>query len=327
MSEEQRQERADNEPMSRVSLRATPLPAKAASRVLLVPWGEVHSANGDFVVDAESARRVVEAFEAQGNDLPIDYEHQTLGGTYTSPTGQAPAAGWIKRLEEVEGEGIVAHVEWTQPAEVQLAERQYRYLSPVVLVRKSDRRVVALHSAALTNKPAIARLQPIVNRDGEDSHEGPAAHRAGPAAKENPMQAVFETLRDRLGLDAQTDEQAVLVAASERLADLEKRIALREAEEAVALAMKAGKLTSAQRAWAIELALRDPAAFAAWLETAPVVVPHGQLSPPDADPPGEARRASAEAEARREYRAHAMLQAVTSEEAYVRNAAREAAIQ
>ncbi|MBP7934369.1 MAG: hypothetical protein KA354_06940, partial [Phycisphaerae bacterium] len=67
-------------------------------RVLLVPWGEVASANGCFVVDELSAREVMAAFTAHGTDVPIDYEHQSLGGAYSSPSGQAPAAGWIRAL-------------------------------------------------------------------------------------------------------------------------------------------------------------------------------------------------------------------------------------
>ncbi len=68
------------------------------SRVLLAPWGTVDSANGSFVLDDESARLAVAAFNEHGTDLPIDYEHQTLGGTYSSPTGKAPAATSNGRL-------------------------------------------------------------------------------------------------------------------------------------------------------------------------------------------------------------------------------------
>ena len=39
------------------------------TRVLIVPWGRVQSTSGDFVVDAESARLVVEAFSEHGTDL------------------------------------------------------------------------------------------------------------------------------------------------------------------------------------------------------------------------------------------------------------------
>ena len=64
------------------------------TRVRIAPWGRVESTSGMFVVDEESARLVLEAFEEHGTDLPIDYEHQTLGGQFASPSGPAPAAGW-----------------------------------------------------------------------------------------------------------------------------------------------------------------------------------------------------------------------------------------
>ena len=36
-----------------------------------------------------------------------------------------------------------------------LENKEYRYLSPVVNVRKADNKAVGLHSLALTNTPAI----------------------------------------------------------------------------------------------------------------------------------------------------------------------------
>src|SRR3990170_675212 len=133
-------------------------------RILLAPWGNVESSNGSFVVDEESARLAVQAFDEHGTDLPIDYEHQTLGGAYASPTGQAPAAGWIKRIFAESGVGLLAEIEWTDQAKQRLAAKEYRYLSPVAIIRKTDRKLVAIHSAALTNKPAILGMTPIVNK-------------------------------------------------------------------------------------------------------------------------------------------------------------------
>ncbi|MFQ5494201.1 MAG: phage protease [Phycisphaerae bacterium] len=145
-------------------LASTSLGSAVPDEVLLAPWGTVESTNGRFVVDDESARLALQAFEEHGIDLPIDYEHQTLGGRYAAPDGRAPAAGWIKKLIPEPGVGLMAHIEWTPRARAALAAREYRYLSPVAIIRKSDRKLIALHSAALTNKPAIVGMQPIVNR-------------------------------------------------------------------------------------------------------------------------------------------------------------------
>src|SRR5438105_3415746 len=69
--------------------------------ILVAPFGEVKSASGAFVVDAESMQQTIDAFAAHGTDLPIDFEHQSLGGAFSAPSGLAPAAGWIKALRAV----------------------------------------------------------------------------------------------------------------------------------------------------------------------------------------------------------------------------------
>jgi len=303
-------------------MEAVPLsemPWGVPTRVVLVPWGEVESANGGFVVDRESAEAAVRAFAAQGHDLPIDYEHQTLGGPYASPSGRAPAAGWVKRLEVIEGEGVVGTVEWTRPAIEHIAARQYRYLSPVVIVRKSDRRLVALHSAALTNKPAIARMRAIVNTAllPEETRGTREETEAG------PMGTLWEDLRGRLGVDGEAGEEAVLAAASQRIGELQGQLARRAAEEQAAEAMKAGKLTTGQRDWAVALILRDPKLFEDWLASAPVVVPHGRTMPPGEATAEDRRRASVAEAARREYRRSDLLRSLTSEEAYIANAVKD----
>lgn len=277
--------------------------------VLIAPWGEVESTNGRFVVDEESVSEVIAAFRAQGTDIPIDYEHQSLGGSYASPSGQAPAAGWIRALRAVPpaeaGEGLAglfAEVEWTGGGRAKLAAREYRYLSPVVIVRRSDRRVVALHSAALTNKPAIAGMRPIVNR----------------------VDARLAGLRTRLGLAPDSEVETVLVAAEERLDLLAREWLLREAGKRVESAMGSGRLVPAQRGWAMSLAMTDPAGFDTWLATAPQVVIPGRTEAP-ASVSGSGRSESAiAASARLSFRSDPNLALLTSEEAWVRDALREA---
>lgn len=299
--------------------------AEAPGRVLVVPWGRVESSNGTFVVDVEAGQRVMEAFAKQGTDLPVDYEHQSLGGTYASPNGQAPAAGWIRSLELVpsdEGEaGLFAHVDWTDAAKAKLKAREYRYLSPVVLVRKRDRRVVALHSVALTNKPAIVGMKPIVNRQRDgDAIAGEA--RDGDSVR---VDEAVEVLRLRLGLEADSDAHAVLVAAEEQLRELTESVAERSAGDRVAAAMCEGKLTPAQREWAFRLALRDSAGFDEWMATAPRVVSLGRTEAPvDAGGERERSRATVIASARRAFQSEPELALLTTESAWIRQALREA---
>lgn len=137
--------------------------AGAPREILLVPWGRVDRIDGGaFTIDEAAAERIASAFRAKGTDIPIDYEHQSLGGAHASRDGTAPAAGWIKSLHAAPGEGVFARVEWTPRGAGLIQGREYRYLSPVLDVG-ADGCVSRLHSAALTNQPAIVGFPAIVN--------------------------------------------------------------------------------------------------------------------------------------------------------------------
>jgi phage I-like protein len=129
----------------------------APREVVLCPDGDVQSLHGTFIVDAESGRLIVEQFRRHGVRVPIDWDHSTLRGD----AGKAPAAGWIFDVRYEAGRGIVGSVEWTEEGAGDIRAKHYLYLSPVVIVRKADRKAVGLHSAALTNKPAIPRMDAL----------------------------------------------------------------------------------------------------------------------------------------------------------------------
>ncbi|MBN2560658.1 MAG: hypothetical protein JXQ75_06985 [Phycisphaerae bacterium] len=318
-------ERKVDRSLDRVVMEASALGGtEVPNRVLIAPWGEVRSPVGSFILDEEAGIATIAAFEEHQTDLPVDYEHQTLGGAYTSPTGQAPAAGWIKALsvvspleaaqDESETEaGLWAEVEWTPEAQEQLRGRQYRYLSPVALVRRSDRRLVGIHSVALTNKPAIVGMRPVVQSD------------APVAPGETVMIPATAELRSLLRADDSAADEVVLVAAAERIRTLEEAERLRAASERVSRAMSAGKLTAPQRDWAMLLARRDPAAFDQWEASAPVVVPLGRLPlSVEAGAGGSPDRRSMETAARAEWRANRrFLEKICTEEAYVASALRQ----
>ncbi len=138
--------------------------------IRLLPLGHVHSQKGDFLVDEESFRMIEKKFLGKKVDLVIDYEHQTLKDV------QAPAGGWIKRLS-LGTDAIMAKVEWTPRAKEYIANKEYRYLSPVIMVRKSDKRAASIHSAALTNTPAIEGMFAIANSlDIDDLEEMEEIH-------------------------------------------------------------------------------------------------------------------------------------------------------
>lgn len=118
----------------------------------LIPSGpHIIGADGrSWVNDAQD--KIISAFNSRAHPMVIDWEHAT---EHRAPQGlDAPAAGWVDRLE-VRGGAIWGHAEWTEKAAAQIAQREYRYLSPVFLYEKQSRRISALTSAALTNTPNL----------------------------------------------------------------------------------------------------------------------------------------------------------------------------
>ncbi|WP_312938874.1 phage protease [Oscillibacter sp.] len=288
----------------------------------IIPLGHVTSSKGDFEVDTESLRAMKAMIAQRGVDLVVDYEHQTLAGV------QAPAAGWVQDLSIKDGY-IVAKVQWTPKAAQYLENKEYRYISPVVNVRKSDKKAMGLHSLALTNTPAIEDMKAIVNSDTFEEQEGgqnnmelmqkiaqllglgedappdqimealtaalndakalkEAAAKAEPPAADNVVanKAVCELLDLKAGAAADDVAAKIMELKSgkiggtnvlEELKALKQHNAERAADDAVTLALKAGKITPAQQDWARSYALSDPEGFGSFVEKAPQIVPLGEI--------------------------------------------------
>lgn len=281
-------------------------------KIPILPLGHVRSSKGDFDVDEESFETMKAQIAQRGVDLVVDYEHQTLKGV------EAPAAGWVKALKAENGQ-IWAEVDWTPRGRQYLENREYRYISPVVLARNA--KAVGLHSLALTNTPAIMGMTPIVNsesfeggQDGMDKQKLAEALGLGAdASEEQILEAVKNQLAELKRLKEQMPEDCDKVVANKqvcellglkagaetaevtakimelkggiidgvnvtaKLVELEKKEKTREAEGAVTLALKAGKITPAQKDWATQYALDNPQGFASFVEKAPQVVPMDQL--------------------------------------------------
>lgn len=281
--------------------------------IAVLPLGHVVSSKGEFDVDEDSLREMKAQIARKGVDLVVDYEHQTLKGV------EAPAAGWVKELK-LEGGNIVAAVEWTPRGAEYLKNKEYRYLSPVVSVRRSDNKATGLHSLALTNTPAIEHMTPIVNSENFEGGTSMDLQKLAQllglspdAAEEQIMEAIQamaaenRSLKERsggettvankavcelLGLKAGAPTEDVTAKIMElkggtidgvnvlaELKALKEQNARRDADEAVTLALKAGKITAAQKDWARSYALASPEGFSAFVEKAPQVVPMGEFFP------------------------------------------------
>jgi phage I-like protein len=170
------------------------------AEIQVVPAGFHQTPKGDFLCDEESAASVISAFDSQINDMVIDYEHQTLTG------GEAPASGWIKKLINKGSEGIWAAVEWTDKARERIANKEYKYVSPVFLKRISDNKVIRLINVALTNQPNIDGMVPLINKQTAISNQRSAEE----TKKEEGT--MFKELLKLLGLQETATETEAIAA-------------------------------------------------------------------------------------------------------------------
>lgn len=302
--------------------------------IKILPLGHVHSQKGDFEVDDESVKMICEQFKSRNLDLVIDYEHQTLKDM------QAPAGGWIEDIYKGE-DAIIAKVKWTDRAKEYLQNREYRYLSPVVIVRKKDRKATSIQSVALTNTPAIDGMFALVNSvdianleeneeetqmdmkelaamlglpedaTEEDIKKALATAKATMEANKanddkkdgkqdgegsgDTVPVANSVVLSLLGLekDAKTEDVAAAVMAlkagtgNDEILALKEELKERNAEDMVQMALKEGKITSAQKEWAKAYALSDKEGFKSFVDKAPVVVPQGKMELKDAPAAGK----------------------------------------
>jgi phage I-like protein len=252
--------------------------------VHLIPAGTFsgRDGRGPFTLDAKA---VLDAFAANGADLPIDYDHQSL--TADEKAGPVPAAGWIKELQARE-DGIWARVEWTPRAAELLANKEYRYLSPVFRYRTKDGRVVALTGAGLTHNPDLY-LQAAASRKENRTMILPdkiAALLGVPAdCTEDEAATACQRLIDKIeeieAAHARQPDPAQYVPialhkqVSDQLAALQADLARRDAEAAVEAAMSARKVSPGMKDWALAYASRDLEGFKAFAAAAPEIVAEG----------------------------------------------------
>ena len=187
-----------------------------------------------------------------------------------------------------------------------LAEKQYRYLSPVAIIRKSDRKLIAVHSAALTNKPAIVGMKPICHRDHSTTKNDASE---------------FTHLCQLLQLKPEARETDLIVAASHEIETLRGNLKNQRTDDLIARANQAGKRPEARTEWAEELVALNEALFLQFLENTTVVVAPGRIDPPTG---ANGKSHAISAAARTEFNANPQLAALTSEDAYITDAIRRA---
>lgn len=267
--------------------------ADAPSQIKIMPIGLVKSLKGDFLVDTQAYNSILNNFKSHQVDIPVDYEHQTLQNV------QAPAAGWIKEIM-LKSDGVYAVVEWTDKAAQYIKEKEYRYLSPVVSVRETDRRALLLHSVALTNTPAIDGMTAIANSAKGDTFSDMVKGRTDDKASSDKMDSAsngtvmedptefIKRLRKIFQLPEDTPISDIENCISELIKGTSKlnlevnsmhfEAHKQQANDVVTMALKSGKITPYQKDWAFRSAMSNLQDFSDWVKNAPQVVPMGEMA-------------------------------------------------
>lgn len=273
----------------RISLAALALELKPGAEIQLLPAGEFRARDGrpkeapKWRLTAALAAQLIARAAARQTRFVIDFEHQTLAA---ASNGQpAPAAGWFKKLEWRDGQGLYAvDVEWTAAAKGMIEGGQYKYLSPVFSYNESGD-VLEILMAAVTNVPALDGMQELELR---------AAAKFDLSDKEQPMEnriliatlsalGLAETATEAeitaaiAALKAQTPDPSKFVSVTamnelrDQIAALRSSAAEREIGELITQALTEGKLLPAQEKWAKDLGKSNLAQLKEYIATAPAI--------------------------------------------------------
>lgn len=268
------------------------------SEFRIFAMGENRSSKGTVVLDATSARAVLDAFADHGMDrLPIDYGH---GMVFRD---DHRSAGWF--TPELRDDGLWAvNVEWTPRAFDALKAREFRFISPAFRVDEKQR-VVELLNVALTNLPATKDALPLVasldeqpntttpttGNDKEDDMSDKLIKLLGAddegealviAAEINTLSRDLlattgtKTLSDAMAaVKANATLPAVVAELNDKLAAVEAAEAEREREDLIKKLSDDKKLPPVMHDWARTITLD---ALKAYGESAPV---HGGAASPN----------------------------------------------
>ncbi|MFQ2504714.1 phage protease [Aeromonas caviae] len=221
---------------------------------------------GHWQLDKTIATTLINRAKALGQDILIDYDHQTLK---VDQNGQpAPAAGWYNgdEIEWREGEGLFIKPRWTERAAALVAAKEYRFLS-AVFPYDAQGRPLELRMTAITNDPGVVGMQALAALSAQLIQPGQPATPAHAAHKETPMNELLKKLLAKLGIELTgdpTDEQLQkalteidsLQASAKKAPELEAALS---AEKTALAALKA-QTTSVQQGGQVDLAQFVPVA-------------------------------------------------------------------
>ena len=175
--------------------------------VMISPLGTFYgySTNGavEEVIDQEVIDHLVAEYNMNPVELLMDIDHKSMRAPEERDT---TAAGWIYGLVAVKDlgrlSGLYGKVKWTDVGRHLVESRQYRFISPVFEV--DEGRPVRIINAALTNRPALSTISPILNTTNNNNSE------VGENANEKDMtkEEVIELVKELLKKNSEVTENA-----------------------------------------------------------------------------------------------------------------------
>ncbi|WP_376867265.1 phage protease [Aeromonas veronii] len=183
-------------------------------------------ASGHWQLDGQIAAALIARAKALGQDILIDYDHQTLK---TDQNGQpAPAAGWYNadEIEWREGQGLFIKPRWTERAAALVAAKEYRFLS-AVFPYDTQGRPLELRMTAITNDPGVVGMQALAALSAlpasslMSTQPGQLATSSHVAQQENSMNEHLIALLGKLGIQPDADGQFTAEQGTAALAALD----------------------------------------------------------------------------------------------------------
>jgi phage I-like protein len=240
-------------------------------------------------VTQEHFKSAIAEFARNGNEMVLDYEHQSLTGE------KALAAGWIDELK-IDGEILRGHVAFTDIAAAEVRAKQYKFTSPVWAMGEPDRvsgeiLLAQIPCVALTNVPFQGGLRPVSLSRSLMSQLPLAEGTEVMTPEQN--QTLLDEVMKALGV---TDPATLLAAVQQLVGDAKSDVAVADVPMSVPAAMTriksmAGAQVSMKAALdatksALETAnkaiadrkIADEAAAAAALESAAVAKVDGLIA-------------------------------------------------
>lgn len=281
--------------------------------IRILPLGLISLGDGrpGFEVDQEAVDNLIKQFTARGLDMVIDYEHQTLEGGQAPAAGwikalEGRADGLWARVEWTErGQGYLQNREYRYFSPVLTLDPETR--RPLALHHVALTNTPAInHLPPLVAKAEFAKPRDLprevalVPEDEQLMQEQLEKYRSQRVSNAETAKASGEQLNDpglfnkqeilkALELPETSDNSQILASIARlkreaaSVASLRRMLAKlkaiqdeRESQKLMELALKSGKVTPAQRTWAMEYAQRDPEGFKLFLAQAPKIIPLGE---------------------------------------------------